>query len=129
MLNKLGIKNVMEASMLPKEQVWIGFGSAMCAHGIKENTKDIDAQCQHDLFERLIKMGYEVKEAPMGGRMIEFNQHLDLFENMGQPEGTVFIDGIQVDSLEKIIEWKKARGREKDMVDIELIETHLSKRS
>ena len=128
MLNKRGVKTIMKSSMLPMDKVWIGFGAALCMHGIKETTKDIDAQCQHDLFERLIKMGYEVKEAPMGGRMIEYNKYLDLFENMGQPEGTVFIDGIQVDSLEKIIEWKKARGREKDMVDIALIKAHLRKR-
>lgn len=127
MLNKLGIKNVMEISLLPMDKVWIGFGSAMCMHGIKETTKDIDAQCQHDLFEKLISMGYEVKEAPMGGRMIEYNKYLDLFENMGEPEGTVFVDGVQVDSLEKICEWKKARGREKDMKDIELIEKVLCK--
>ena len=125
MLNKRGVKTIMRASMLPMDKVWIGFGSALVMHGIKEYTKDIDAQCQHDLFERLIKMGYKVKEAPMGGRMIEFNQYLDLFENMGEPQGTVFIDGIQVDSLEKIIEWKKARGREKDMVDIAIIKKHM----
>ena len=129
MLNKLGIKNVMEASMFPMEKVWIGFGSAMAMHGIKETTKDIDAQCQHDLFEKLILLGYEVKEAPMGGRMIEYNKYLDLFENMGEPEGTVFVEGIQTDSLEKICEWKKARGREKDLKDIELIEKYLESRN
>ena len=125
MLNKLGIKTIMEVSLLPMDKVWIGFGAALCMHGLKEMTKDIDAQCQHDLFEKLIEMGYEVKEAPMGGRMIEYNQYLDLFENMGEPEGTVFIDGIQVDSLQKICQWKKARGREKDMADIKLIEEAL----
>ena len=76
MLNKLGIKTIMEVSLLPMDKVWVGFGSAMCMHGLKKMTKDIDAQCQHD-------------------------------------------------SLEKICQWKKARGREKDMADIKLIEEAL----
>ena len=129
MLNKKQVIEVMRKSKLPADKVWVGFGSAMCMHGLKETTKDIDAQCDHELFERLIKLGFIPKEAPMGGRMIVFNKYLDLFENMGKPEGTEFIDGVQVDSLEKICEWKKARGREKDMKDIELIEKHLQGRT
>ena len=93
---------------------------------LKDTVDTINALLtQYEDIETLIEMGYEVKEAPMGGRMIEYNQYLDLFENMGEPEGTVFIDGIQVDSLEKICQWKKARGREKDMADIKLIEEAL----
>ena len=94
-------------------------------HGLKENTKDIDAQVTSKYFQELVDKGYEWKEAPMGGRMIVYSETVDLFETFQRTE-TTEIEGIQVETLETIIKRKLQRGREKDLKDVEMIRNHMN---
>ncbi len=45
------------------------------------------------------------------------------------PETAEIVDGIPFASLEEVIKWKKAFGRDKDKRDVELIKKCLAKRS
>ena len=94
-------------------------------HGLKENTKDIDAQISSSYFQELVDKGHEWKEAPMGGRMIVYSETVDLFETFEKTE-TTEIEGIQVETLETIIKRKLQRGREKDLKDVEMIRNHMN---
>ena len=110
------------------------FGSVpLAAHGIRES-HDIDIIATHEVYEKLKKQGWEEEQFPEDRKMLQ----KDCFEigddwNFGtyNPDPALLIknaeiiEGIPVVRLEEVVEWKKAFGREKDKLDIELIDRFL----
>lgn len=124
-MNRQEIIKTLKESDLNLKELWFGFGGGLVMHGLKENTKDIDAQISSSYFQELVDKGHEWKEAPMGGRMIVYSETVDLFETFEKTE-TTEIEGIQVETLETIIKRKLQRGREKDLKDVEMIRNHMN---
>ena len=124
-MNRQEIIKTLKESDLNLKELWFGFGGGLVMHGLKDNSKDIDAQISSSYFQELVDKGHEWKEAPMGGRMIVYSETVDLFETFEKTE-TTEIEGIQVETLETIIKRKLQRGREKDLKDVEMIRNHMN---
>lgn len=116
-------------------------GGAMEAHGIRQ-ARDIDVVVDPELFEDLEQQGwvpYSPKPAFMGetwGRLekddVQVNSELswngELFaETRDLIDNAEMIEGFPFSPLEILAMWKRARGREKDLRDVELITSYLSK--
>lgn len=105
----------------PEKEYWVVAGSAMVLHGFRSQTPDIDLGCSTLLADQLQQQGYIVSYCEDGTRKILYSENIEIFENW--IEGTVeIIHGIPVVSVEGLILMKKNLGREKDLVDIALIE-------
>lgn len=121
-LNKKDIIEILSSLNFPRDEYCIIYGAALCLHGVKLNTKDIDCWCTPNLFNKLISEGYKVEKAPLGGDMIKVNQYVDFFYKDNIPPNIVYINNIRVQTLEAIREEKIRRGREKDIADVKLID-------
>lgn len=119
------IINKLESLNFDKNEYCIISGGILVMYGIKENTNDLDLLISHDLFNK-IKNIYNLKS--------RFSKFPDLYELDSLTEVRVeefdkndvtYVDGYPVWSLEKQLEWKKNNHREKDLVDIKLIEEYL----
>ena len=60
-MNRQEIIKTLKESDLNLKELWFGFGGGLVMHGLKENTKDIDAQVTSKYFQELIDKGYLVK--------------------------------------------------------------------
>jgi len=112
---------------LPSDQYAV-FGSGVLAiRGLREN-RDIDIVVKQELWKKLINK-YPVNDVGA----IEIG-NVEIWDSYGlEPKCDVEsfidssenIDGIFYVRLEHVIEWKKLKGREKDLVDVGLMEDYL----
>lgn len=129
MLNREDIIKIIKKEKLPSDKYWVGAGSALTLHGIREFTNDIDIGCNTELFNFLIKSrNLKPSMAPMGGRMISINKYIDIFEEF-KTYNIEYIEGIPCESLEDILAFKKLRNRSKDQNDIKLIKKRLKEKN
>lgn len=124
MLNKNEIIKLLKEINLPTNEYWLLAGSALVMYGIKERTNDIDLGCNNKLFNELIEKGYETKFMHNGCRGLDISNYIEVAEEWESGK-IVLVDGFQVASLESIREGKLARGKEKDLRDVDLIDEYL----
>jgi hypothetical protein len=122
---------------LPEGQHIVVGSGIMSAYGIREH-KDIDLLVTHSLYEKLKALGWKVET--MNG-IFEFvsngifgaspeiitlpNYKPNLEELLKNAE---IINDIPFMSLNDLMDFKKALGREKDLKDIELVQKYLAER-
>ena len=115
------------------EYVVVGSG-IMQAMGIK-NVDDIDIVVTPELFERCTAQGWEWHPRPNGEpglRRGDVSLYLDV--NCPPAElsfaqllaGSVVVEGVRFSSLDQLVDFKKAYGRDKDMRDLELIAAYFA---
>ncbi len=115
---------------------YIVFGSGpLQAHGIRK-TRDIDLLVLPELYNQLQQEGWEERswETQLQGRYL-YKDNMEVVDNWTYGEynpdpkwlieNAEIIDGIPFAPLEEVIKWKSAYGRDKDIVDIKLIEEYL----
>lgn len=119
MLIKSEIISALESSSLPHDSYWVLMGAALVLHGIKQETNDIDLGCKENLFHELIKNGYVPCISSSGKKRIDYSSTIHIYDDWNC--SICSIEGINVATLDCIIENKKAFGRAKDIADIELI--------
>lgn len=103
-------------------------GAALVLYGVKERTRDVDLICDTDTAQRLLAEGYSFHDSPLGGRVFTISDLVEVLE--GWPmDDTVALGEYRLSSLESIRRQKTALGREKDFVDIRLIDRFLEKRA
>jgi hypothetical protein len=123
---------------------YVVVGGSMEAHGIRK-ARDIDVVVDSELFEELGQqeswVPYSPKPAFMGktwGRLekegIQVNSEISwagvfFAETQELIDNAEIIQGFPFAPLEILVAWKKARGRQKDIKDIELIAGYFSNRS
>lgn len=129
----MNIGGIIKAQHLPKEE-FVVFGSGPLAiHGIRE-TRDIDLFISPKLYEALKSRGWEEKFWPSGDRYLvhdifevtdswDYDEYNPSFEEI-RSRAEIY-DDIPYASLEDVLVWKKAFGREKDQKDIKAIEDYL----
>ena len=112
-------------SLLPysRDDYWIITGAAMVLYGIREQTSDIDIGCTTSMANRLEQAGYSYKITESGNRWFKFDNTIEIFENWLNDTVTV-VDGIQVITVQGLIEMKQELGRQKDLEDIKLIQDY-----
>ena len=104
---------------LKPEDVVVGFGGAMVMWGLREETGDLDLSLDEVVFERIVGgKGLVVKELnrSISKCLAVWDECVDIHPG---ELGGVLVDGVMVDSLEKILEGKLILNREKDKKDIE----------
>lgn len=125
MLNRSDIIKIMSGLELDGSMYAIGFGAALVLHGVRRETRDIDISAKGDLILELKSAGYSYTELSDGRGKIEIGDEIEMYETdtLGS---SVLIDGLPVLTLAEILKAKSAKGREKDLRDIELIEKYIS---
>lgn len=124
-MRKTDIIKRLEALNFDKTQYWVLAGGAMVMHDVREETADIDLGCSKSFADELEKQGYPTAIMEDGTRRITVAEDVEIFEEWIFDE-VVLVEDFPVISINGLIEMKKSLGREKDLRDIELIETFLN---
>ena len=121
MLDRNALLERLRSLPFSEKNYWVVAGGAMVLHGFRPQTRDIDLGCSTCLADQLEQQGYAVSRDKDGSRKIIYSEYIELFENWieGMPET---IDGVPVVSVDGLIQMKRKLGREKDLMDIALIE-------
>ena len=126
------VQEVSKLSLPLGEYVVVG-GAILAVHGIR-TTSDIDIVATPRILEQCKNEGWESAPRPTGEAGWKkgcIEVYPDVNSGHHRPETPALIkradmiDGIPFASLNDLLEWKKAYGREKDKQDIELITQHL----
>lgn len=113
------------------------FGSGpLAAHGIRE-TRDIDILVTPEIYQQVkLLPGWVEKGWPNSGNYLQKenfeitsdwnfpNYEPDIYKLISKAE---IMHDIPFVKLEEVLAWKKAYGRDKDLLDIQLILNYLSK--
>lgn len=107
------------------------FGSApMCIRGWKDCSHDLDVIVTEDVWnEYLGKKGWEVRKMHHGSEYL-WNNDIELWKDWKPGTWSIekliqeaeIIEELPFVRLERVVEWKRLNGREKDLKDIEIIE-------
>lgn len=119
---------------LPTGQYVVFGGGSMAAHGIRMPS-DIDILVTNELYERLREQGWQDEEEIRPGLTRIVKDKYDVTPDIScgsyNPNKQELIDnakiinGIPFLPLNELIKFKKEKGREKDLKDIELIKKYL----
>lgn len=103
----------------------------LVALGIIEDGNDIDLAVSPEAYETLRREGWKTEVS--GGKTMLLHYSFDVGIGYGQwsledlLSDAIIIDDIPYASLDKILEWKTASGRPKDLEHIELIREYLAR--
>jgi tRNA A-37 threonylcarbamoyl transferase component Bud32 len=106
------------------------FGSGpLAVHGIRES-RDIDIIVKPRLWKEISKKyPLEKKDLIQIGNVEVYKNWMPWIKNSNKLiENADIIEGIKFVKLSKVSEWKKKYNREKDKIDLELIENFLSEK-
>ena len=126
-MNRVELLKVLESLNLDSKEYWLITGGAMVFYGFRKETRDLDLGCTSKLADDLEAKGYPTEIMPDGTRKICPVPDIEIFENWIYDQVEI-IDGIPVISVSGLITMKKNIGREKDIKDIQLIESCLDNR-
>lgn len=113
---------------------YVIFGSGpLKAHGIRES-RDIDLLVTGELYSDLSAKGWD-KQSTTDGEEFLVNQNVEVYKrwsfgsyNPGTEEiigRAEIIDDLPFATLQDVIIWKSALGREKDVEDLRLIDDYI----
>jgi len=113
------------------------FGSApMFIRGLREEMHDVDLVVTEKLWKKMQTVpGWKMEAASSGDPVLRCEE-LEMFCGWAPGEWDVneliktadMIDGLPFVTLESVLKWKKAYGREKDLADVKKIEKYLSEK-
>ena len=126
-MNRVELLKVLESLNLDSKEYWLITGGAMVFYGFRKETRDLDLGCTSKLADDLEAKGYPTEIMPDGTRKVCPAPDIEIFENWIYDQVEI-IDGIPVISVSGLITMKKNIGREKDIKDIQLIESCLDNR-
>lgn len=109
----------LEELPFSKDEYWLAGGGAMVLYNFRGQIHDIDLGGSTQLIDKLASQGYETSYLN-GVRRIAFADDIEIFENWIE-DRVEFVDNIPVVSVKGLIVMKKKLGREKDLMDLELI--------
>ena len=126
-MNRFELLNLLESLKLDPNEYWLIAGAAMVFYGFRKETRDLDLGCTSKLADDLEAKGYPTDIMPDGTRKICPAPDVEIFENWIYDQVEI-VDGIPVISASGLVTMKKSIGREKDIKDIQLIESRLDNR-
>lgn len=115
------------------------FGSGpMWIYGLRESIHDVDILARGDVWEQAKSLGRELKPANMKGNKVELlDGAIEIFNEWGPGEWNTdklieesfVMRDLRFVQLHEVLKWKQLLGREKDIVDIRVIEKYLLENS
>ncbi|WP_286910142.1 hypothetical protein [Clostridium sp. UBA1652] len=126
MLNKNSIIKMLNDLNLPPSEYWITSGSALVMHGVKQYTKDIDLGCTNSLWDFFLQNGHMFKVGKDNSKIMQINEYVEVIKEY-YVEEIEFVEGLPTGSLKSIKKQKESLGREKDIIDIKLIDEYIKK--
>lgn len=129
MLGRKEILNILGYLKLPKDSYYVGSGAALVLQGVKEKTHDVDITCTKRILDKYRELGYEAKRYEIKdgifSNIIDISDEIQLIEDGGYwPVGIIEIEGYPIADLKSIRYFKDSLRREKDILDIELIDKY-----
>lgn len=124
MFNKEQIKNTINELGISNNEYILYMGGSLVMNNIRPTTMDLDLGVSKEVFATLSK-GHDITIAKWTGDRKFDNGNLEIFEKIDLNNvSSEIIDGVTVQTLDSVIEWKQNGGREKDLKDIALIKLH-----
>lgn len=121
MFTKEDIRQIITQAGFKSDDYVLFTGNSLVVRGIRETSDDIDLGVTSEIFEEL-HLDEPITLAKWSGVRTFKMGDIEVFE---YPDLAVvpseIIDGLNVQTLDSIIAWKKEFGREKDIADINLI--------
>lgn len=106
-----------------------GYGGALLLHGLRNESHDIDINVSQETYQSFLDRGYETDLNAIGRhRILVMNgeNEIEIFDDGIAEVEYEEIDGVYVQTLESILNWKRILNREKDQKDIEVITSILN---
>jgi hypothetical protein len=125
-LNKNSIIKMLNDLNLPPSEYWITSGSALVMHGVKQYTKDIDLGCTNSLWDFFLQNGHMFRVGKDNSKIMQINEYVEVIKEY-YVEEIEFVEGLPTGSLKSIKKQKESLGREKDIIDIKLIDEYIKK--
>ena len=130
MLNKNQIFEKLNELKLDKERFIVLSGASLVLHGVKDFTSDIDIAVSRDYHDELLNIFDCKLNLVIDGNEIYYLDDGEVeFSCRNYESDYVLIDGVKVQTLDSIINFKKSLGREKDFKDIEIIKAFQNKQN
>ncbi|MFI2712240.1 hypothetical protein ACH495_19155 [Micromonospora sp. NPDC018662] len=105
---------------------WLVMGAALVLHGVRPTTSDVDVAVSDVLFGRLAR-GSSPLRSRSGRPKVALRPNVTAYQGW-IPSSWTLVRGIQVASLDSIIEEKQVLARPKDLSDIDAIRRYRTQR-
>ena len=124
-MNKEELFQLTSTLKLPKEDFCIISGGALVAHGLREQTNDLDIDITQKGFE-ILREKYSLELVNEDIKQYKVSDKIECFLVDKLESDIVYIDNYPCESLISIYNFKKRINREKDRADILAIEKFLN---
>ena len=128
-MNKKEMIEILKAEGLDTKDCVVVMGGALLLHGLRNETHDIDINVSQETYQSFLDRGYETDLNAIGRhRILVMNgeNEIEIFDDGIAEVEYEEIDGVYVQTLESILNWKRILNREKDQKDIEVITSILN---
>lgn len=114
------VKAFRDAYGLQVQDVLVMAGGAMIMRGWREETGDLDCTVEKSVYDRLVAQGHPTK-ALMSGDVVEVPEFLVEASVAHSEQDFDLIDGVAVQTIKDLVQFKQQLNRVKDRADLELI--------
>ena len=124
-MNKKELLELASTLDIPKEEYCIISGGALVAHGLREQTNDLDIDITQIGFD-ILKEQYSLELVREDIKQYKVTDKIECFLVDKLESDIIYIDNYPCESLISIYNFKKRINREKDQADILAIEKYLN---
>ena len=124
-MNKKELLELASTLDIPKEEYCIISGGALVAHGLREQTNDLDIDITQKGFD-ILKEKYSLELVREDIKQYKVTDKIECFLVDKLESDIIYIDSYPCESLISIYNFKKRINREKDQADILAIEKYLN---
>lgn len=128
-MNKQEMIQILKDEGLDRKDCVVVMGGALLLHGLRQESHDIDIDVSQETFKSFLEKGYKTDLNSIGRHrilVIHDGNEIEIFDDGICEVECEEIDGVYVQTLESILNWKKILNREKDQKDIEIITSILN---
>lgn len=125
-MNKEELLKLVDSIELKKGEYYILGGGSLVLFGIKETTSDLDLCVSEEQFN-ILKEKYNLKEEDKNEcGFYHITDLVEIVPNKKEDFQMEEVDGYDVESIQKILEFKLKRNAPKDQIHIEKIKKYLA---
>ena len=128
-MNKKEMIEILKAEGLNTKDTVVVMGGALLMHGLRNETHDIDINVSQETYKSFLNKGYKTDlNSIERHRILVMNgeNEIEIFDDGIAEVEAEEIDGVYVQTLQSILNWKRILNREKDQKDIEVITSILN---